>query len=111
MKSLVSMLNSLELHVSNFSVKLVDAIAYPQSTDPDQACVGPQTGMESPLLQESSHHCRQATVCVSGQHLTGGDDSSAWPAASPGYVMQALPEQLTTSHLPSRLPFCRPRFC
>ena len=34
-------------------------------------------------------------------------------ASAPGvYVMQALPEKLTTSHLPIRLVFCRPKpFC
>ena len=92
------------------------AIAYPQSTDPDQACVvDPIRGWNLPLatgiipsLPQGYRLCVWTTSVqeATTQQLMAGE-------ASPGvYVMQALPEQLTTSHLPSRLLFCRPKpFC
>ena len=92
------------------------AIAYPQASDPDQACVVdpirtwnlPLAAGSVPSIPAGYRLCVWRTSIQEGttqQLLTGG--------ASPGvYVMQALPEQLTTSHLPIRLLFCRPKpFC
>jgi len=92
------------------------AIAYPQSTDPDQACVvDPIRGWNLPLatgtispLPAGYRLCVWTTSIqeASTQQLLTGEASAGV------YVMQALPEQLTTSHLPSRLLFCRPKpFC
>ena len=121
MQSLVSLLEQPGITRSQF-LGLEDkdggrlAIAHPQSADPDQACViDPIRAWNLPLATGSvpslppgyrlcvwTTSIQEATM----QQLLSGD-------ASPGvYVMQALPEQLTTSHLPSRLLFCRPRpFC
>ena len=92
------------------------AIAHPQTVNPDQACVlDPIRAWNLPLptgsvpsLPPGYRLCVWTTSiqeATTQQLLTGG--------LSPGvYVMQALPEQLTTSHLPSRLLFCRPKpFC
>ena len=92
------------------------AIAHPQTVNPDQACVlDPIRAWNLPLptgsvpsLPPGYRLCVWTTSIkepTTQQLLTGG--------VSPGvYVMQALPEQLTTSHLPSRLLFCRPKpFC
>ena len=96
--------------------QLLGQIAYPQSTDPEDACVvDPIRGWNLPLATGSIPALPAGyRLCVwttsmqeaTNQQLLAGD-------ASPGvYVIQALPEQLTTSHLPSRLLFCRPKpFC
>ena len=96
--------------------QLLGKIAYPQTTDPDQACVvDPIRGWNLPLATGSIPALPPGyRLCVwttsiqeaTTQQLLAGE-------ATPGvYVMQALPEQLTTSHLPSRLLFCRPKpFC
>ena len=96
--------------------QLLGKIAYPQSTDPDQACVvDPIRGWNLPLdtgaipsLPSGYRLCVWTTSIQESttQQLLSGD-------SSPGvYVIQAVPEQLTTSHLPSRLLFCRPKpFC
>lgn len=96
--------------------QLLGKIAYPQSTDPDLACVvDPILGWNLPLATGSIPSLPSGyRLCVwttsmqeaTNQQLLAGE-------ASPGvYVIQALPEQLTTSHMPSRLLFCRPKpFC
>lgn len=112
MQSLVSLLEQPGISRE----QLLGKIAYPQSTDPDQACVvDPIRGWNLPLAMGSIPALPPGyRLCVwttsiqeaTTQQLLAGE-------ASPGvYVMQALPEQLTTSHLPSRLLFCRPKpFC
>ena len=112
MQSLVSLLEQPGISRE----QLLGKIAYPQSTDPDQACVvDPIRGWNLPLATGSIPALPPGyRLCVwttsiqeaTTQQLLAGE-------ASPGvYVMQALPEQLTTSHLPSRLLFCRPKpFC
>jgi len=112
MKTLVSLLEQPGISRE----QLLGKIAYPQSTDPDQACVvDPIRGWNLPLATGSIPALPPGyRLCVwttsiqeaTTQQLLAGE-------ASPGvYVMQALPEQLTTSHLPSRLLFCRPKpFC
>ena len=96
--------------------QLLGKIAHPQSIDPDQACVvDPIRGWNLPLasgsipsLPSGYRLCIWTTSIQEGanQQLLDGD-------VSPGvYVIQALPEQLTTGHLSSRLLFCRPKpFC
>ena len=112
MQSLVSLLEQPGISRE----QLLGKIAYPQSTDPDQACVvDPIRGWNLPLATGSIPALPPGyRLCVwttsiqeaTTQQLLAGE-------ATPGvYVMQALPEQLTTSHLPSRLLFCRPKpFC
>lgn len=112
MQSLVSLLEQPGISRE----QLLGKIAYPPSTDPDQACVvEPIRGWNLPLATGSIPALPPGyRLCVwttsiqeaTTQQLLAGE-------ASPGvYVMQALPEQLTTSHLPSRLLFCRPKlFC
>ena len=116
MQSLVSMLEQPGAREQFLGQAGQSAIAYPQSTDPDQACVvDPIRGWNLPLatgiipsLPPGYRLCVWTTSVqeATTQQLMAGE-------ASPGvYVMQALPEQLTTSHLPSRLLFCRPKpFC
>ena len=112
MKSLVSLLEQPGISRE----QLLGQIAYPQSIDPDQACVvDPRRGWNLPLAKGSipalppgyrlcvwTTSIPEATI----PQLLAGE-------ASPGvYVMQVLPEQLTASHLPSRILFCRPKpFC
>lgn len=119
MKSLVSLLEQPGISRSQI-LGLEDgglsAIAHPQSADPDRVCVIdpirawnlPLATGSVPALPLGYRLCVWTTSiqeATTQQLLSGG--------ASPGvYVMQALPEQLTTSHLPSRLLFCRPKpFC
>ena len=117
MQSLVSMLEQPGISREQLLGQAgQSAIAYPQSTDPDQACVvDPIRGWNLPLdagsipsLPPGYRLCVWTTSVqeATTQQLLAGE-------ASPGvYVMQALPEQLTTSHLPIRLLFCRPKpFC
>lgn len=112
MQSLVTLLEQPGISREQF----LGQIAYSQSTDPDQACVVdpirvwnlPLTPGSIPSLPSGYRLCIWTTSILeaTNQQLLSGE-------ASPGvYVMQALPEQLTTSHLPSRLLFCRPKpFC
>ena len=93
-------------------------IAYAQSTDPEQACViDPVGAWKLPLprgniapLPAGYRICLWMTSIQESslQQLLDNDNG-----AKPGiYVIQALPEELTTSHLPIRLLFCRPKpFC
>ena len=119
MQSLVSLLEQPGIsrsQVLGLEAGGTSAIAHPQSVDPDQACVVdpiqawnlPLASGSIPSLPPGYRLCVWTTSIqesTTQQLLSGG--------ASPGvYVMQALPEQLTTSHLPSRLLFCRPKpFC
>ena len=119
MQSLVSLLEQPGIsrsQVLGLEVGGRSAIAHPQSADPGQACViDPIRAWNLPLgtssvisLPPGYRLCVWTTSiqeATTKQLMAGG--------ASPGvYVMQALPEQLTTSHLPSRLLFCRPKpFC
>ena len=119
MKSLVSLLEQPGIsrnEVLGLEDGRLSAIAHPQSADPDQVCVIdpirawnlPLTTGSVPALPAGYRLCVWTTSiqeATTQQLLSGG--------ASPGvYVMQALPEVLTTSHLPSRLLFCRPKpFC
>ncbi|MAD08793.1 MAG: hypothetical protein CMP86_15440 [Gammaproteobacteria bacterium] len=101
--------------------KLLDPdarIAFAQSTDPEQACVinpvrswsVPISAGNIPSLPAGYRICLWTTSIKESslQQLMNKDDG-----AQPGvYVLQALPEELTTSHLPIRLLFCRPKpFC
>ena len=118
MQSLVSLLEQPGISRE----QLLGKIAYPQSTDPDQACVvDPIRGWNLPLATGSIPALPPGyRLCVwttsiqeaTTQQLLAGEVSPAVEASPGVYVMQALPEQLTTSHLPSRLLFCRPKpFC
>jgi len=95
------------------------AIAYAQSTDPEQACmINPESSLvDVPLplgniapLPAGYRICLWTTSIQESslQQLLDKDIG-----AQPGiYVIQALPNELTTSHLPIRLLFCRPKpFC
>lgn len=95
------------------------AIAYAQSTDPEQACViNPASSWDDlplPLanvaqLPAGYRLCLWATS-IQESSLQKLLDNEV--GAQPGiYVIQALPEELTASHLPIRLLFCRPKpFC
>ena len=92
------------------------AIAYPQSTDADQACViDPVREWNLPLEPGSISSLPPGyRMCVWTTSVKEATTQQLLAEeASPGvYVIQALPEQLTTSHLPIRLLFCRPKpFC
>ena len=95
------------------------AIAYAQSTDPEQACViNPASSWDNlPLslvnvaqLPPGYRMCLWTTsIQESSLQRLLDEDTEAQPGI---YVIQALPEELTTSHLPIRLLFCRPKpFC
>ena len=94
------------------------AIAYTQSTDPEQACViDPVSAWKLPLpkgniapLPAGYRICLWTTsIQESSLQQLLDEDNRAKPGI---YVIQALPEELTTSHLPIRLLFCRPKpFC
>ena len=119
MQSLVSLLEQPGISRSQllgFSDGDRSAIAHPPSVDPDQACVVdpirawnlPSASSSVSSLPDGYRLCVWTTSIreTTTQKLLDGD-------ASPGvYVLQALPEQLTTSHFPIRLMFCRPKpFC
>lgn len=117
MRSLVSLLDQPGISREQLlGLNGQSPIAYPQSADPDQACVvDPIRGWNLPFASGSVPSLPSGyRLCIwttsmqeaTNQQLLAGE-------ASPGvYVIQALPEQLTTSHLPSRLLFCRPKpFC
>ena len=97
---------------------LGSAIAYAQSTDPEQACViDPVNAWKLPLPKGNVAPLPAGyRICL---WMTSIQESSLQQLldrvdeAKPGlYVIQALPDELTTSHLPIRLLFCRPKpFC
>ena len=93
----------------------VPAIAHTQSANPDDVCVVDPIGVWNLPLPTGN-----LAPLPSGYRLCLWSTSIQEPTlqqlqegASPGiYVLQALPEQLTTRHLPIRLMFCRPKsFC
>ena len=100
------------------TVEAGSAIAYTQSTDPEQACViDPVNAWKLPLPRGNISPLPAGyRICL---WMTSIQESSLQQlldrvdGAKPGlYVIQALPEELTTSHLPIRLLFCRPKpFC
>ena len=94
------------------------AIARDPSTDPASACVvDPVRAWNLPLSPNSIGPLPPGyRLCLwssSIQEATLEALLAEQNSASPGiYVLQALPEQLTTSHLPIRLLICRPKpFC
>ena len=95
----------------------VPAIAHAQSVDPDDACVVDPVGVWNlPLpignlapLPPGYRVCLWSTSIQEPTLQQLQEDSDSSPGI---YVLQALPEQLTTRHLPIRLMFCRPKpFC
>lgn len=94
------------------------AIAQDPTTDPASACVvDPVRAWNLPLPSNSIRPLPPGyRLCLwssSIQEATLEALLAKQNSASPGiYVLQALPEQLTTSHLPIRLLICRPKpFC
>ena len=92
------------------------AIAQDASTDPASACVvDPVRAWNLPPISIRSlpPGYRLCLWSSSIQEATLEALLAKQNSASPGiYVLQALPEQLTTSHLPIRLLICRPKpFC
>ena len=94
------------------------AIAQDPSTDPASACVvDPVRAWNLPLPSNSIRPLPPGyRLCLwssSIQEATLETLLADKNSPSPGiYVLQALPEQLTTSHLPIRLLICRPKpFC
>ena len=87
----------------------------PDQVDPDEACPAfpvTQWGlpMPSPSLPPGYRLCLWTTTALeSSQAALLAED----PDAQPGiYLLQALPERLSASTLPTRRLFCRPRpFC
>ena len=94
----------------------MDGIAFAQSVKPALACppARPVTQWGLPMpevsLPPGYRLCVWKTTAVESlmPDLIAGDDE-----AKPGiYMLQALPEQLSSSSLPTRRLFCRPRpFC
>ena len=95
----------------------VPAIAHTQSANPDEVCVIDPIGVWNlPLptgnlapLPSGYRLCLWSTSIQEPalENLQEDDESNGGV-----YVLQALPEQLTTRHLPIRLMFCRPKpFC
>ena len=94
----------------------VNSIAFPQSVQPNLACPAalPVTQWGLPMQEVSLppgyRLCLWKTTAVesSMNALLAGA-----PGANPGiYLLQALPERLSSTSLPTRRLFCRPRpFC
>ena len=120
LNSLVSVLEQPGISTEKLlgTVGAGSAIAYTQSTDPEQACViDPVSAWKLPLPRGNISPLPAGyRICL---WMTSIQESSLQQlldrvdGAKPGlYVIQALPEELTTSHLPIRLLFCRPKpFC
>ena len=94
-------------------------IARSLSVEPEQACVvnpvsawGLQVSDQLGRLPAGYRLCVWSTSVREASLNQLLRQSPAEPASPGVYVMQALPEQLTTSHLPIRILFCRPKpFC
>ena len=96
----------------NFSESCLPQIAFDPSADPELACPPalPVTQWGLPMsdvsLPPGYRLCLWTTTAVERSMLAGVNDPQGI------YLLQALPEQLSSASLPTRRLFCRPRpFC
>ena len=96
----------------DFNASCLPQIAFDPSSDPELACPPalPVTQWGLPMsdvsLPPGYRLCLWTTTAVERSMLTGVNDPQGI------YLLQALPEQLSSASLPTRRLFCRPRpFC